>query len=293
MKQSKISTSDPISTPQRTWDVFSTVSLKLTVLLKALQKMEQQFNDIYSQLKYTERQSSKIKNQLQDPRLKMEHEQQMWKTHQLIKIAGKQLENNNDQQEKINDQLEQIGLQLKVPIFDAERRIKEAEITPDQQKFLMELKNQREKDNQYKDYDFEMFIKNLIHGKFTDLLKKRGLLSLRMASNGSLMLMGGLEKEPLSNVVIIGKEMALLVMAVDTITISEVDKFLQELSGGIKKYLSAYKVNFIYGGVAYLAVQENAHQYAESKGLLIVETVDKHNMIPVIVNDMDFIPTKF
>ena len=77
-----------------------------------------------------------------------------------------------------------------------------------------------------------------------------------------------------------------------TMTEGKVDKFIPKLRKYKEKNLDC-RDKIIYGGVAYLESEENAHIYAEEQGLFVIEASGGHSSASQIINQKGFEPKEF
>ena len=134
-------------------------------------------------------------------------------------------------------------------------------------------------------------VESLVEGKLVKILQARGIDIMRTHSRSETQWKkpdGTLEKREFDIIAANGTE----VVAVEvktTLTQKDV-KFFMETLGNFKNYFPRYLSETVFGAVAYLKSENEAHVFAEKQGLFIIKATGDSASI---VNAVDFKPKTF
>ena len=134
-------------------------------------------------------------------------------------------------------------------------------------------------------------VESLVEGKLVKILRARGIDIMRTHSRSETQWKkpdGTLEKREFDIIAANGTE----VVAVEvktTLTQKDV-KFFMETLENFRNYFPRYLSETVYGAVAYLKSENEAHVFAEKKGLFIIKATGDSASI---VNAEDFKPKAF
>ena len=134
-------------------------------------------------------------------------------------------------------------------------------------------------------------MESLVSGKLVELLKNRGVEVRQISQRVEVYYKkedGGIQEKEFDIIVINGNE-AVAVEVKTTLTPKKVNYFLESLKD-FKKYFPEHKAKSIYGAVAYLHSESEAHLFSQKQGLFVIRaTGDSAN----IINKKDFKPKVF
>ena len=134
-------------------------------------------------------------------------------------------------------------------------------------------------------------VESLIDGKLVELLRARGI-EVRQTSQRVEVFYekrdGGIQRREFDILAVNGKEVV-VVEVKTTLTPGKVRYFLESLKD-FKRYFPDYKSKTVYGAVAYLRSESEAHLFSQRQGLFVIRATGDSASI---INTKDFKPKVF
>ena len=185
--------------------------------------------------------------------------------------------------------------------LSAEVSASQKELQSSQKEAKQEMKelraSQKETDKQLKKTDSRFntqwgkLVESLVEGKLVEILKSRKI-EVRQTSQRTEVSYtkedGQIQRKEFDILAVNGSE----VVAVEVKTVLTPDKvnYFLEAMEHFKKYFPDYRLKTVYGAVAYLRSESEAHLFAEKQGLFVIRaTGDSAN----IINQKGFQPKAF
>ena len=213
----------------------------------------------------------------------------------ILKETQGNLKEVSVSQKEASQQIKELRASQK----ETSQQIKELRVSQKElQSSQKELQSsQKETDKQLKKTDSRFntqwgkLIESLVEGKLVEILKSRKI-EVRQTSQRTEVSYtkkdGQIQRKEFDILAVNGSE----VVAVEVKTVLTPDKvnyFLKAMEH-FKKYFPDYKLKMVYGAVAYLRSESEAHLFAEKQGLFVIRaTGDSAN----IINQKGFKPKTF
>lgn len=129
-------------------------------------------------------------------------------------------------------------------------------------------------------------MESLVEGDLIKLLRKRKIVVHHTSKNAK----GNYRGENYEyDIIAVNEELVVIVEVKTTLRTEDVELFHRKLWKA-KTYMSEYKNKIIYGAMAYLSVEGEAHRMAENQGFLVIRATGSSSSI---INAPDFIPKMF
>ena len=163
---------------------------------------------------------------------------------------------------------------------------------------VKEVSQQIEKNNKGLNKAKELFetqwgrlVESLVKGKLLSLLNERGIevQNLSQGTETSYKKEDGQIQQKEFDIIAVNGDEVVAVEVKTTLTPEKVNYFIESLKD-FKKYFSHYKTLKIYGAVAYLKSESEAHLFAQRQGLFVIRATGDSASI---INTKDFKPKAF
>ena len=134
-------------------------------------------------------------------------------------------------------------------------------------------------------------VESLVKGKLLSLLNERGIevQNLSQGTETSYTKEDGQIQQKEFDIIAVNGDEVVAVEVKTTLTPEKVNYFIESLKD-FKKYFSHYQALKIYGAVAYLKSESEAHLFAQRQGLFVIRATGDSTSI---INTKDFKPKAF
>ena len=134
-------------------------------------------------------------------------------------------------------------------------------------------------------------VESLVKGKLLSLLNERGIevQNLSQGTETSYTKEDGQIQQKEFDIIAVNGDEVVAVEVKTTLTPEKVNYFIESLKD-FKKYFSHYQALKIYGAVAYLKSESEAHLFAQRQGLFVIRATGDSASI---INTKDFKPKAF
>ena len=174
-------------------------------------------------------------------------------------------------------------------IKETNQQIKTLSAETDQR--IKEYDRRLEKTREIFETQWGRLVESLVEGKLVELLKAWGIAVRQTSQRVEVSYTkedGDTQNKEFDIIVLNGKEVV-VVEVKTTLTPKKVKYFLESLKD-FKKYFPDYKSKTVYGAVAYLRSQAEAHLFSQKQGLFVIRATGDSASI---VNKKDFKPKDF
>ena len=174
-------------------------------------------------------------------------------------------------------------------IKETNQQIKTLSAETDQR--IKEYDRRLEKTREIFETQWGRLVESLVEGKLVELLKARRIEVRQTSQRVEVSYTkedGDTQSKEFDIIVVNGKE-AVAVEVKTTLTPKKVKYFLESLKD-FKRYFPDYKSKIVYGAVAYLRSQAEAHLFSQKQGLFVIRATGDSASI---INRKDFKPKAF
>ena len=220
----------------------------------------------------------------------------------ILKETGQQIKDLSANQEKTDLQIKDLSTNqektdLQIKDLSANQEKTDLQIKETDQK-IKEVSQQIEKNNKGLNKAKELFetqwgrlVESLVKGKLLSLLNERGIevQNLSQGTETSYTKEDGQIQQKEFDIIAVNGDEVVAVEVKTTLTPEKVNYFIESLKD-FKKYFSHYQALKIYGAVAYLKSESEAHLFAQRQGLFVIRATGDSASI---INTKDFKPKAF
>ena len=203
---------------------------------------------------------------------------------EIIKVLGMSHKRTQEAQERMQERMQEAQERTQEAQERAEKEMQEIRETLKKQ-----AQNLDKADGNFNN-KWGRFMEDLVKGDLINLLNNRKIDVIRILSRVPYYRPDKTQDGEVDLIALNGKE--LVVVEIKTfLTIQDVNKFIKILNS-FKKLFPEYTQKTIYGAVAFLD-QNDADDYAKSKGLFVIKAPGGEAKVSTITNSEDFNPKEF
>lgn len=200
-------------------------------------------------------------------------------------VAQKELQASQKEFQASQREAKREMKELRVAQKETNKQLKETD------KLVKETALQVKKTDARFNTQWGKLVESLVEGKLVEILNERGIEVLQTSQRTTASYRkedGQIQNKEFDILAVNGTEIV-VVEVKTTLRPSDVNYFLKAVRN-FKKYCSQYKSHIVYGAVAYLKSESEAHLFAERQGLFVIRaTGDSAN----IINRESFKPKAF